>query len=153
MKKWHLCQFFFPFRWPWNFPMKYGGKALQQQTSFPLCKRECVSLVDFEQFLWDKDVDSSRRLCLPSPLRPLPDIYEIYWPVFWYILYIDNPQGSVCPRLCGPCPPRRRRRRRRPPRLRTPIRSPGRPWVRQKENYKNKNMMNAEQRGHGCPLS
>ena len=34
--------------------------------------RECVSLVDFEQFLWDKDVDSSRRLCLPSPLWPLP---------------------------------------------------------------------------------
>merc|ERR1712014_164460 len=34
---------------------------------------------------------------------------------------------SVCPRLCGPCPPRRRRRCRRPPRLRTPIRSPGPP--------------------------
>merc|ERR1711994_790937 len=36
---------------------------------------------------------------------------------------------SVCPRVCGPCPPRRRRRCRRPPRLRTPIRSPSRPWV------------------------
>ena len=131
--------------------MKYGGKALQQQTSFPLCHL----LVQENVCLWlilSNFCETKMKILLVGSVCP-----RLCGPCLIYMkyidIYIDNPEGSVCPRLCGPCPPRRRRRCRRPPRLRTPIRSPGRPWVRQKENYKNKNMMNADQIGHECPLS